>query len=44
MVENRSISAELWETDGRQLFALTINVLQEPLNESMGDTKGLSNS
>ena len=44
MVENRSISAELWETDGRQLFALANNVLQVPLEESMGDTKGLANS
>ena len=44
MVENRSIAAELWETDGRQLFALANNVLQVPLEESMGDTKGLANS
>ena len=43
MVENRGVSAELLETDGRQLFALTNNVLQVPLEESMGDTKGLAN-
>ena len=43
MVENRGVSAELLETDGRQLFALTNNVLRELLNESTGDTKGLAN-